>query len=275
MSIQHEVHHFKSTINEFILLLLNTITFFFTLFINANSSWFTGRDIGDISNQFNTLITPAGYAFAIWGLIYLLLLGFIGFQWYQWIVNKNGALIKQIGSWFILTNIANMSWVIVWVYEWTGLSVCVMFLLLGCLFQLVFRLRLEIWDAPVREILFVWWPICIYAAWIVLASVVNTSAFLVSIQWEGKPLSPSSWAILMIVISTLLYLFLTFNRNMREAALVGIWGIMAIAARHSEDYQHLKYTIYLASAVLLIAATYHAWINRSTSPLAKWRKGEW
>ena len=39
-----------------------------------------GKDIGEISAKYPNLFTPAGYAFSIWGLIYLLLLIYVIYQ---------------------------------------------------------------------------------------------------------------------------------------------------------------------------------------------------
>lgn len=255
-------------------LLLNTATLILTLIINAFSESLGHKSIGEVSDTYHTLITPAGYAFAIWGFIYLLLVGFIGFQWYNWLRHSDTDIIDQVGLWFIMVNLINSLWVIVWVNEGIGLSVLIMVLLLFSLFQLAIRLRLEIWDAPVRIIALVWWPICFYFAWIVLATVVNISAFLVSINWEGGPFSESTWSIIMLCVSTLIYIILIFTRNMREAALVGVWGFLAVGVQHLQDDPAITYTTWTASFVLLALSTYHALQNWSTNPFLKIRRGE-
>jgi hypothetical protein len=43
--------------------------------VMATSLPINGIATGDISDQFPVLFTPAGYVFSIWGVIYLLLLG--------------------------------------------------------------------------------------------------------------------------------------------------------------------------------------------------------
>ncbi len=40
----------------------------------ANALPLFGRGTGEISDRYPTLVTPAGYVFAIWGLIYIALL---------------------------------------------------------------------------------------------------------------------------------------------------------------------------------------------------------
>src|SRR5690606_41017164 len=55
----------------------NGLALLATIFINylSNTGKINNTTIGEVSNQYNSLFTPAGYAFSIWGFIYLLLLG--------------------------------------------------------------------------------------------------------------------------------------------------------------------------------------------------------
>jgi hypothetical protein len=53
---------------------------------------------------------------------------------------------------------------------------------------------------------------------------------------------------------------------MREAALVGVWGISAIAYRHWDTIPELVVVAITGSGILLAASSYHAFINRKTSP---------
>ena len=246
------------------LLIINSLSLIFALVLNglAGSDVFNGRSVGDISAKYDTLIAPAGYAFAIWGIIYLLLILFVGFQWYDWLRNRGDTALKKTGIWFALGNIANGLWIIAWLNEYLSISVLLIFILLFSLIMLTLRLRLEIWDAPLRTIVFVWWPICIYLGWIVVASVANVAAYLVSLGWEGGFLSPSTWTIIMIAVATLIYLLLTFKRNMREVSLVGIWAFIAIAVRQWSVHNGIVFAALAGAGILLIVVLWNAHKNR-------------
>lgn len=254
--------------NRLALLLANTLTLVGTLYVNYiyGSGSGPGKSVGEVSDEYSTLITPAGYAFSIWGLIYVLLVGYLVYQWMEYLKGwKDESLLKS-GIWFSLGNLFNGLWIVVWTGERLGLSVLVIFLLLFCLVQLVLRLGLEMWNAPKRVIFFVWWPICIYLGWIVLASVVNSAVLIKHAGVLEGLLNEIAWTIVIIMVAVLIYLWLTFARNMREAALVGTWGIVAIAYRHwaTEDVLALSA---LAAAILLFAASsFHAYKNRKNSP---------
>lgn len=53
-----------------------------TIFINylSNTGFMNNTTIGEVSNNYSSLFTPAGYTFSIWGIIYLLLLAFAIYQ---------------------------------------------------------------------------------------------------------------------------------------------------------------------------------------------------
>ncbi len=258
------------------LLIANTLTLIFALVLNglAGNGVFNDKTVGEISDKYNTLIAPAGYAFAIWGIIYLLLLLFVGYQWYAWFRQREDRELKQAGWWFALANIANGLWIVAWLNEYIGISLFLIFMLLLALIMLTLRLRLEIWDAPMRIIAFVWWPIVIYLGWIVVASVANVAVYLVSIDWQGFGLAPQIWAIIMIGIATFLYLLMIYMRNMREAAIVGVWAFVAIAVRQQGNYNEIMYAAIIASVILFVAVSIHGFKNRETSPLKKIQRGE-
>lgn len=254
-----------------VLLLANTLSLLATLVMNyaAGTGALYKLSIGEISDRYPTLLTPAGWAFSIWGLIYLLLILFTGYQWFAWTKGKNEDSLKPTGLWFMLANLANALWVIVWLNEWLGLSVLIIFLLLFCLIMLVVRLRLEVWEAPLRIILFVWWPICIYTGWIILASITNVSVWLTSQNMSPGLLSGRGWALLLIVVAGLLYLYLTWKRNMREAALVGVWGLSAIAYNQWNTAATVAGTALVTAILLFLYAGYHGYKNRHSFPLFK------
>jgi len=177
--------------------------------------------------------------------------------------------LEESGLWFSLANVFNGLWILVWTNEYLGLSVLVIGLLLFCLIQLVVRLRLEIWDAPIKVILFVWWPICIYVGWVILATLVNISVFISYSEMLSGMLSSQTLAVILLVASVFPYLFLTFSRNMREASLVGAWGISGIVYKQWDANAEIAIISLVVIGILLLTSGYHAYKNRSASPFIK------
>jgi hypothetical protein len=250
----------------------NGIALVSTIVINylSNTGIMNNTTIGEISGGLRTLFTPAGYAFAIWGLIYLLLLGFAMYQGRSLVVNvRDDDFILNIGWWFVLSCIANSAWVFSWIYSYTGVSCLFIFLLLISLLKIVWNNKMELWDAPFSVKIFLWWPFVIYCGWVTVASIANVSAYLVKIDWNGFGLSPVTWTIIMISIATLVNLAITWIRNMREFAYVGAWALIAIGVANQEIETTVANTAFIAATILIFSSLMHGFKNLKNKPFSK------
>ena len=250
----------------------NIIAFVATVFVNylGSSGALNGMTMGDISDPLRNLFTPAAYAFSIWGFIYLLLLGFVIYQSRSLFTKvRDDAFVLQTGWWFVLSCVANMSWIVLWLYGYIGFSVIAIFVLLFSLLKIVMKNRMELWDAPISVIAFLWWPFVFYSGWVTVASITNVSAYLTGIGWNGFGISETIWAILMIIIAGIINLAVTWKRNMREFALVGAWALVAIAVSDWDVNRSVSYAAIAVAAILFVSSGYHGIKNRATSPVNK------
>ncbi len=248
---------------------LNTLVVVAVIYWNywSNSGGIGGKTVGELSNEYANLFTPAGYAFTIWGIIFIglivfcvnqLLLAFKG--------GENSESILQTGPWLILANVGNGAWLWFWLNEQTGVSVLVMTFILFSLIQVIRRLNMERWDAPSSVITKVWWPICAYSGWIAVATIANVAAWLAKLNWSGG-LTEMQWTVVMISVAGILNLVMVYTRSMREFALVGIWALLAIAARHWGEIALLQWLSVFWATVLVVAVFSHGIKNRDTNPL--------
>jgi hypothetical protein len=252
--------------------ILNFLSVILVIVVNfiAQTGQFNNNTMASLSREYDNMFTPAGYAFSIWGIIFISLLFYAGFQVYKAFSSYfDSGFILKTGYWFIIANLANALWVIVWLYEYTFISVLVMFIILGSLLKIVLKTNMERWDAPLTIIAFTWWPICLYSGWIAVASIANVAAYLSKIGWDGGIFSESQWTVIMIGIAVIVNSFMIYKRNMREFALVGVWALIAIYVRHQGGDQLIAYTA-LGGAILLLAyISYHGFVNRKTTPFYK------
>ena len=252
--------------------LANIIAFVVMVFVNylSNTGAINNTTIGNVSDSLNTLFTPAGYAFSIWGIIYLFLLGFIIYQSRSLFKKvRDDEFILKIGWYFVLSCVANVLWITFWLYGYVNFSVLCIFVLLYSLLKIILNNKMELWDAPISIIVFLWWPFVIYSGWITVASIVNVSAYLMDMGWDGFGISETTWAIIMIIIAGIINLLVIWKRNMREFGLVGIWALAAIAVANWEINQTVAYAAIFTAAILFGNVSIHGFKNRETSPFIK------
>ncbi|WP_339868514.1 hypothetical protein [uncultured Algoriphagus sp.] len=248
--------------------ILNLIVLLAIIFWNywVNAKGLNGNTVSSLSADYENLFTPAGYAFSIWGLIFLALLAqAIFFIRRAFNDEKDSDFLSQLGPYLIMANIGNGLWIYMWLMEHTGISVVVMLGILLSLVITILNTNMERWDAPRAIIFWLWWPIALYSGWIAVATIANISAYLAKIGWTGG-INEISWAITLILIAVGLNLFMIATRNLREFASVGVWALIAIAVRHWGTIPSLQWTALTGAAVLFIAISIHGYQNRATAP---------
>ena len=61
---------------SYVLPLLGLVSYVLALIFNYGAiagEWFSDSNVGDVSDRYNTTLTPAGWTFSIWGMIITLL----------------------------------------------------------------------------------------------------------------------------------------------------------------------------------------------------------
>ncbi len=243
---------------------VNGIAFVSVIVINylSNTGLMNNTTIGTVSNQLTTLFTPAGYAFSIWGLIYLLLTGFIIYQGKSLITKtKESDFVTKTGWWFIISCLANCSWILAWIYGYTLLSCFFIFLILVPLLKIIINNAIGIGKPSKQTLLFLWIPFSIYSGWIAVASIVNVGVVLVKYNWNGFGIQPEIWAVIMVVVATLVNLIVVWKRNLKAFAFVGAWALLAIYVANKETFNLVAFMALLCAILLVISNFINIYIN--------------
>ncbi|MER3435665.1 MAG: hypothetical protein C4288_20315 [Leptolyngbya sp. ERB_1_1] len=246
-----------------ILQILTIVGILAAIVINALSNIFPlkGLSIGAISNTIlgGVLITPANYAFAIWGVIYL---GLIGFGIYQALPTQryNSHLLKLRAP-IIWACVFQIIWVYLFQLQQFWLSVVFMFGILLNLIAAYLWSRFPGDRVSREEKWLVQVPISIYLGWISVASIVNVASALYASRWNGWSIDASSWTVLMILIAAAITGVIIFRD--RDAAFTGVivWAFVAIALRQSAQTAILITAI--GSAIVLALLLAYQLKNRS------------
>jgi len=231
---------------------LNVVAFVIVVFVNGlagSTTLIGGKTTAQVSNANPTLITPAGYVFSIWGVIYLLLGIFVVFQALP--NEKAREFREKVGYLFIISSILNIVWLFLWNFDYLSLSVVIMFLFLATLILIYLRLDIGKSKVQLRERIAFHLPFSVYLGWITIASIANVAAALVSVKWDGFGISQETWAIIIIIIALLIAISVVLTRKDVAYGLVIIWALLGIAVKQSSN-QNIVTATEISTIILAI-----------------------
>jgi hypothetical protein len=209
----------------------------------ANVSPINGLTVGDISNNLfgDVLITPANYAFAIWGVIYL---GLIAFAIYQLLPSQaENNLAKAVGYKIAGASIAQIAWLFCFLNRQFVLSLVAM---AAILIQLILAyLVINKGFNSQKQKWLICIPINIYTAWISVATIVNVALVLDFVNWQGWGISPEIWTVIMLMVAGIIGSIAAMQKNIAMGG-VYLWALIAIAVRNSAT------TSIWATAVIIV-----------------------
>ena len=204
----------------------------FGMNVLANVAPINGLSIGEISNTLfqQVLITPANYAFIIWGLIYT---GLISLAIYQGLPHqRQNPILRQIGYLLTASSLAQIVWVIFFQTRLFVLSCAAMLLILLPLLFAYLRLDDSREKTSNRQRWLVYRPVSLYFAWISVATIVNGAIALDYLGWGGWGVNPEIWTVIMMVIGTAIATTITRQRADQVYSGVFVWALSAISVRH-------------------------------------------
>jgi benzodiazapine receptor len=224
-----------------------------TVNILASTLPLNGQNTGEISDRFKVFFVPAGYVFAIWGVIYI---GWIAFAVYQALpAQKESPRLRKLGYLFALSGLFNAAWLFCWHYNQFALSVLVMLGLLGLL--IASYLRLDVGRTPIgnAEKWCVDVPFSVYLGWISVATIANVTDLLYFVNWNGFGIAPEVWAVIMLIVASVVGVLMALTRRDSAFLFVFAWSFAGIAAKQAATPM-VANTAWVAALVALGLAVY-------------------
>ncbi len=234
--------------------LINVIMVVATIVVNAlaNIIPFNGKNTGAISDQFHVYFVPAGYVFAIWGLIYI---GLITFGVYQALPGQRDNLrLRSVDGFFVLSSLANIFWLFLWHYEQFVGTLAVMLVLLASLIAIYLRLGIGRTKVSKTENWLVRVPFSIYLGWITVATIANFTEVLDYLKWNGFGIAPETW--MLIILGAVFIIATMMNLSRRDIAytLVILWALIGIVIKQSDVALVANATRWTAAGVAVTLA---------------------
>ena len=214
------------------------ITFLAMIIVNglANALPINGMITGDISDSYPNLFAPTGITFIIWGVIYLLLAAHTAYQ--LGLFRKQGeqvktALLKEVGTLFAISSLANFGWIFAWHYNVIPLSMLFMVIILVCLMLIYVRVNKETLTA--NEKVFIRLPFSVYFGWITVATIANATTLIVDLL--GSPVnllgySEVVWTVIILLVGLVIGVVTTLKYRDVPYGLVIVWAYIGILIKH-------------------------------------------
>ncbi|HSN43279.1 MAG TPA: hypothetical protein VLR88_04405 [Propionibacteriaceae bacterium] len=209
-----------------------------------------------------TLLSPAGSAFAIWGVIQTgVTLHFI----HQWLPGqRTNPRFRAIGWWLSASVLVYSGWLVASQQGWldaTSVLILVLALLLGRTLAVLQRTQRALAPRPTRtrviETITTDAPLGLFLGWVSLASVPNVTASLMN-----RGLDPSgrfAEAIALVMLAVVLALSIIIQGSLRgrwSISLAMAWGLAWVAVERVQGPNHsLLVALGAAGMAILVAGT--------------------
>ncbi|MCB2409528.1 tryptophan-rich sensory protein [Hymenobacter lucidus] len=220
----------------------------------ANRHPFNGQTMGAVSAKYPTLLTPAGYAFSIWGLIFLALVVYA--VWQLLPAQRATYLPGHIAQPLTVASLATAGWVVLFAYELIEVSVVTMLVILVALIITYGRARRQVRAHKVPRWVII--PFALYLGWISVATVLNVTIGLREVGWN-QPINISV-LLALLLLALIVALALTISNVFRDVvvAMVVVWALVAIWVAQRSEYAELGWAALLGAAVVVVGG---AWLG--------------
>lgn len=234
-----------------------------TLLVNAAGAfgWINNLSQKEVSDMYQTLITPAPSTFSIWSVIYTFLILAILFMVFKQKDHYYTGAVDAISYLFWISCALNIIWIVSFSYNLIGLSTIFIF---AFLIVMVLTTKKITTLKPQRRWLL---PIAfgLYSGWLLIATVVNIAAWLVKIQWGRFGISAEIWSTIILLIAVGLTLLVMRSHKNAIFPIPIAWaylGIYNLLSLNPSTPFYLSATLLLGMILLTGAAAIQFYKNQ-------------
>lgn len=213
-----------------------------------------GQTPAEFSADSDETLRVAGYAFSIWGLIYL---GIIVYAVRQALPQTGESLLIQRFGWPSVAAFLGIGWwVVAAAFDWEAATVVLIFgSLAAVLAPMIINAReIRALGPTDRDRMMVVWPLALLAGWLTVAAPLNLLTVLTGNDALPTMISPTVWAMLAIMAAALAGLGVSMVTRTLAYALPIAWGLLGAFVAEQERNGPLAYFALAAAVAVLIGA---------------------
>lgn len=240
--------------------LITLVAFVLMIVINilANYLPINGVTTGQVSGYYPNLFQPSTMTFAIWGLIYMLLTGYVFYQLGIFKSKINGAeddFSSKIRIAFVSSSLANTLWILSWHYFLLPLSMLLILVIFLCLFYICHTVSK--YEFSLEKVVFIRIPFSIYFGWITVATIANFAVLAASLEVNFLGFDETTLTIVLLFFGQVVGMLVTLRYSDIAYGLVFIWAYAGILIKHVSEIgfsgQYPQIIIATASCIFLTA----------------------
>jgi hypothetical protein len=187
---------------------------------------------GELSEKYQTLVTPVGWSFAIWAVIFI-----SQFIWAiaQLVVPsfRGAALVRNGVKWYYIgVCVAQIGWTVAFTFEIIWLSLVAMLSILFFLILIVVAQYNGQTAVSFREYWLLKFPFAVHAGWILAASFVNLNVLIVDLELGADAQYYAALASLIAVLVIAGSMLTYPTRPELVIPLVLAWATVRIPSEH-------------------------------------------
>ncbi len=221
--------YLKTLMKSHSIISLVGIAFALTLNALAIALPLNGMTTGELSDQYPNLFVPAGITFSIWSVIYLALISFVIYFIVQAFgKHAENPVLLATTPWFLISCLANGSWIVAWHYLKVELSLVIMLIMLFSLCMIFIRIRQAVVDFTQAQQWLVAVPFSIYLSWISVATIANTTTVVVHHDFFGLRPNEPGWTVALMSAAGLIAAIVAIKHRDTPYLLVLIWAFVGI-----------------------------------------------
>ncbi len=211
--------------------IINGLLLLATLLVNGlgAAGIINGLSQKEISDRYLTLITPSPSTFSIWSVIYLLLITSILVMIFKKKDSYYQKAIDEISLLFMISCVFNIVWIVLFSFLLVEISSIFIFGFLVTLSLISLKLR----KIHEKKRLLLPLTFGLYTGWLMIATVVNISASLVKMEWNGFGINHEILAVITLAVAVILVFLVNQSNKNAVFPLPVAWAYFGI-------YQFLK-----------------------------------
>lgn len=185
--------------------------------------WFGAGTNTELSEKYQTIVTPSGTAFSIWAIIFLFQ-GIFAFLNVLPRYRSKPMVQDGVSYWYVAVCVAQNGWNFTFPFDVIPVSLVFMFLTWACLMSLVISQYYTPSEKTLEEFWLLRFPFAVHAGWITAALAVNTNVIVVYAEAAAATQLAVGIISLAVLHAISVWVLFGFNKPNYTIACVLAWA---------------------------------------------------